>query len=66
MSLNLTKLFYIKSDKEIPAGMIRVMLSLNQIEAEVKEAKLIKEDNKIIVVIESDKGNREDDNVKDT
>ncbi|MCK5161608.1 MAG: hypothetical protein KAQ99_08560 [Candidatus Aureabacteria bacterium] len=66
MSLNLTKLFYIKSDKEIPAGMIRVMLSLNQIEAEVKEAKLIKEDNKISVVIKSEKGNTEDDNVKDT
>lgn len=66
MLLNLKKLFYIKSDKEIPSGMIRVMLSLNQIEAEVKEAKLIKEDNKIIVAIKSEKDNSEDDNVKNT
>ena len=52
MSLSLKKLFYIKSDKEIPPGMLRVMLSLNQIEAEVKEVKLTKDGDNLIVVNE--------------
>jgi len=48
--MKLKKLFYIKSDQEINSGMVRVMLELRGIKAEVQEAGLVMKDDQIVVV----------------
>ena len=44
------KLLYIESDQKVNPGMVRVMLELHGIKAEVAEVKLVKEGERIVVV----------------
>ena len=48
--MELKKLLYIKSDKEVNSGMVRVMLELHGIRAEVEEVKLVRKDGQIMLV----------------
>jgi len=44
------KLLYVESDQKVNSGMVRVMLELHGIKAEVEEVKLVRKDDQIIVV----------------